>query len=530
MLLVLLTIGFPAWAQTKIPPPGTPAVRPPSAVCTMDIRDAEHYARKLMGEQRYSEAASYLTTELRALPQSMACFGLRLLLADAQISAAEFAGARRTLTEADLQALTRGQKKAVAARFARLERQSPPLGDQMSGTDSKDHASADSLPGDSASEQKLITNSFIDTDVRQVLTDLSNSSGVPIVWDPTIEGTISYDAKEQPLENVLKAVLMPLGFAYRFEGGTCYVGSATPKSPGFALVSGTAAVNMTNVDATEAISQLSEYFTPYVRAAKSTNAVCITAPTPILNRIKQDLHELDKPPMQILIEVLVCEFSEDALRKMGLDWALAKDASDNPAWQIGTNFTEIDDGQLGGVYHEMHQKLGKYTATLSASIQAMQSTGDAEIRANPRITTLNGRQAEISLTTDQYFVIQTGSGQYQYNTLQAVSSGIKLQILPYADDTDMLTLYVKPEVGDVVGVGAQGLPLINKRSASTSVRVKNGETFTVGGLNIKKQKNVRRGIPFLSDIPFLGYVFRYDERTVQNSEIVIFVTPHLLGR
>ena len=92
----------------------------------------------------------------------------------------------------------------------------------------------------------------------------------------------------------------------------------------------------------------------------------------------------------------------------------------------------------------------------------------------------------------------------------------------------MITVYVKPEVGDVIGEGREGLPEISKRSASTSVRVKDGETFTIGGLNIQEKRIRRRKIPLLGHIPILGYLFRYDEREVRDTEIVIFITPHIL--
>ena len=83
-------------------------------------------------------------------------------------------------------------------------------------------------------------------------------------------------------------------------------------------------------------------------------------------------------------------------------------------------------------------------------------------------------------------------------------------------------------MGDVTGRGANNLPEISTRSANTSVRVKDGETFTIGGLSLQQDKNVQKKIPFLGDIPFLGYIFRYDRKEVRDTEIVIFVTPHVL--
>ncbi len=479
-----------------------------------------------MHERRYAEAGAYLRTALQTLPGGESPFPLILLLADAQLTIGDRAAAQATLNEAEARAITEAQKKAVTVRFRRLS-ELPHVSAVADQAGTEDLSSEDSL----TQPQALVTNSFFETDLRQVLADLSSQTGVPIVWDAATQGLVTYEANKQPLEDVLKAILTPLGFSFRRDEGTYFVGSSSPKDPAFAMVSETRVVTLSNMDAEIAIGLLSDYFDPYVKADKTTNTVCITAPATIATRIEQDLKLLDKPPPQILIEVIVCELSKDALYKMGLDWSLTRTAGSNPSWSIGTNHTDIPNAAPSGSYTDIGYKIGKYTADLTASLEALESSGDAQIRAKPRITTLNGRTAEISLTRDQYFIIQTGSSQlYQYNTLQAVTSGIKLQITPYAAESGEITVYVKPEVGDVVGEGAQGLPEINKRAASTSVRVHDGETFTVGGLNIQRQKNIRRGIPFLSDIPFLGYLFRYSEHEAVDTEIIIFVTPYLLAR
>jgi len=109
-----------------------------------------------------------------------------------------------------------------------------------------------------------------------------------------------------------------------------------------------------------------------------------------------------------------------------------------------------------------------------------------------------------------------------------VTSGIKLEITPYASKDREITVEVKPEVGDVVGEGSEGLPEISVRSASTSVRVKDGETFTIGGLNLEMEKKIRKKLPLLGDLPLFGYLFRYDESQVSETEVIIFITPQIL--
>ncbi len=503
----------------------SPACAQSSPSVSFEEGQAERFTRSLLKDHRYAEAISYLQRELKTLPAGVARLNLLLLLADCQLDIADVDGAGATLTKAERLAVKSSAKEAVAERKRRLSKLQaflPP----------DDTLGFKQIPPDTTEVEKppeaFVSNSFFETDLRQVLTDISQETGVPILWDATVEGLVTYEAEDQPLEDVLKAILLPAGYTFSLQKGIYYVGSPKPDDPAFGLLSRTEVMTLSNIEAKEAVSLLSDYFKPFVKASNKANIVCITAPPATVERIRGDLTLLDQPPVQILIEVVFTEISTAALRKMGLDWWITRSAGKS-SFEIGTDHTDIPGAGLLGTYTELGLDIGKYTVDLAASLEMLVETGDAKIRANPRIATLNGRTAEISLITDQYFIIATSVSQYyQYNTLQSVSSGIKLEITPYASASGMITVYVKPEVGDVIGAGAEGLPEINKRAARTSVRVKDGETFTIGGLNIQKEKIRRKKVPLLGHIPLLGYLFRYDEREVSDTEIVIFITPHIL--
>lgn len=503
----------------------SPASAQGSASVSFEENQAERFTRSLLEDHRYAEAISYLQKRLETLPAGALRLNLLLLLVDCQLDIADLDGAGTTLTKTERLAVKSTEKDAVAERKKRLSE----LRALLPPEDTLDFQQ---IPADTTEVEKppeaFVTNSFFETDLRQVLTDLFQETGVPILWDATVQGLVTFEAEDQPLEDVLKAILLPAGYTFSLQKGVYYVGSPKPDDPAFGLLSRTEVMTLSNIEAKEAVSLLSDYFKPFVKASNVANIVCITAPPATAERIRGDLTLLDKPSVQILIDVVVTETSTHALRQMGLDWSLTSSAGKS-SWEIGTDHTDIPGAALLGTYAESALKIGKRSADLAASLEMLVETGEAKIRANPSISTLNGRKAEISLSKDQYFIIATSvSEYYQYNTLQSISSGIKLEIIPYASTSGMITVYVKPEVGDVIGAGAQGLPEINKRTASTSVRVKDGETFTIGGLNIQKEKIRRKKVPLLGHIPLLGYLFRYDEREVSDTEIIIFITPHIL--
>jgi type IV pilus assembly protein PilQ len=87
---------------------------------------------------------------------------------------------------------------------------------------------------------------------------------------------------------------------------------------------------------------------------------------------------------------------------------------------------------------------------------------------------------------------------------------------------------IKPEVSDVTGQGASDLPVVSKRNVDTKLRVRDGETITVGGLTLRTENVRSTGVPFLSRIPILGYLFKQEIVSVEEREIVVFITPRII--
>ena len=485
-------------------------------------------AEDFIHQGRFTEAIAILREGLPSAPHGAPRIRLLLLLSRACLDSGDLAGADQALGEArrlvDLKAVEPPWSEEVQA--LETERRAMPE-IAAAASDSSLVPAPESLSS-ALVPAPLITNSFFDTDIREVLKNLSMDAGIPIVWDASVEGTVTFEAKEQPLEEVLTAVLIPLGYSFCLRDGSYFVGSAKPDSPAFGILSQTEVVTLSNLLANEVLGLLSDGFKDYVKASPTTNMICITAPPTLLERIRSDVVALDAPQQLIVIEVIVTEIASQALRETGLDWSFSRPAGD-PSWEVTSGLSPAGVPTLLGNLADEGVKIAGHPVDVLAALRALVSSGKAEIRASPRIATLNGHTAQISLTRDQYFVIQTGGGvNYQYNTLQSVSSGIRLEITPFASANGEVTVLVKPEVGDVVGKGTNGLPEISRRTVSTSVRVHDGDTFTIGGLSLQQEKSVQRKVPILGSIPLLGYLFRYEQKETRESELVIFLTPHIL--
>jgi type IV pilus assembly protein PilQ len=380
----------------------------------------------------------------------------------------------------------------------------------------------------SIEEQPLITNVFYETELREALAAISEQSGINIIADQTVSGFVSLDLVDVPFEEVLRRILAPLGFTFRKMVGYYLVGGAYPDNPSFPLLSVTERIVPNYLKAKNVPELLSSFYEPFINVDAEANILAITASPEIIERIKEDLAVIDVPPRQVMIEALVTEFSKEARKSLGLDasWLGAREGRElSVIFPVG----DVLDSTLGVDYFRPDKEIKDWVGDFRVRLRALVQDGKVKIRANPRVATLEGQKATMMIGKEQYYVIYTGTtGYYAYGTLERIPVGVSLTIVPYISDKNEITVEIQPEVSDVVGTGATGLPVVSKRAVVTKVRVKDGETIVIGGLLQKNETEIRRKVPLLGDIPILGYLFSRTDRRVDEVETVIFITPHVL--
>ncbi len=446
-----------------------------------------------------------------------------------------------------LRGLGRLEDAKVAARLAKSWNDTPERADELrdnlddllrrlsSTSPAGVRATAASPPSVAAPDSTstvpdpLITNSFFETDIRQALQDLGIASGVPIIWDNSVEGIVTYEAKDVPLSAVIRDILYPAGYVYECRDGKYYIGSAGIDKPFFMSMSHAIRILLTNLKAEEAIMLLPETMRPYVSAASSANIVFVTAPRSLADQIASHLRAIDAPLPEVELEVIVVVFATKDIRALGID-ITAKSADAGNASVGGLiSSPAFGDAVLAVDYIRNALRIGGEKTDITASLKALEQAGIARIRATPRLRTLSGHTASLSTLKDQYFFITTEqpTQSFLYNRLETIRSGISLEMTPYVDTSGYVTVNVKPQVDDVVGRGANGLPEISRRTANTTVRVLDGETIAIGGLRVQETKETRTRVPILGRIPLLGLLFGSTSTEESESEIVIFITPRV---
>jgi len=365
----------------------------------------------------------------------------------------------------------------------------------------------------------LINNVFLETDIRSALQDVAQQAGVHIITDDSVRGTVSVDLKDVPLEATLKLLLMAGGYAYRKLDATTYlVGLCDPTSATFNLLSTTAVIPLRYIKASAVADLLlSDYYKDYVKVDSKSNMVVVTGSQAIVDRVVADLARIDSPRPQVRIDAVVADVQTDRAREFLSTWHISSGVP-NPE---NTRTLSFQDLTLG--YTSLHMR------EVLLAISALVTKGIASVRAQPSVTTVDGEQAQIFVGREEYFsILSGGNAVYPYFQLQSIKSGITLAVQPRVIGDDLITLQFSPEVSDVIARGGQGLPVVNRRSVITTVRVKDGETVVVGGLASEILRKQRSGVPVLGDLPLIGGLFSSTTSSNDKSEVVVMLTPHII--
>src|SRR5262249_13811205 len=232
----------------------------------------------------------------------------------------------------------------------------------------------------------------------------------------------------------------------------------------------------------------------------------------------------------------------EALRNLGIEWNAGVTNGQSSFWNNGgapTPALPLNDSsnpdQLGAVKHRtgiadpattITYGLFKNWGTLEAQLQLLEQNRKANIISNPRITTVDNREAKILVGQKIPLIIQDVAGN-PVSQLQTI--GIQLKVTPHLTQDKRIIMDLHPEVSDLSSQSTvQGGVIINTSEADTRVMVDDGQTAVIGGLIRTNEGTVRKGVPLLKDFPIIGNLFRSNSTIRQNRELIIFVTPRLV--
>ncbi len=171
-----------------------------------------------------------------------------------------------------------------------------------------------------------------------------------------------------------------------------------------------------------------------------------------------------------------------------------------------------------------------FPAGIGAVINALSTKGLAKVLAQPNLLVKTGERGEFRAVSEIPYQVVTTSGGQTATSIEFKEVGIKLNFNPELLENGMIRLRIDPaEVSSITGtLAVNGYPIIDKRSAKTSVELKDGESLIIAGLLSEEAINTMSKVPILGDIPILGALFRSTQKDIKEKELVFFITPKLM--
>ena len=355
----------------------------------------------------------------------------------------------------------------------------------------------------------------VNADAQLVFSRLGEETGLQIVVDDVVDRKITTNLANMRASDIVEHLVSAYGLSSLTQDGLFMVSEGIPKRPSTYLMSDIEAIPTKYVLAPNAKSLLPVFLQDHVKVNEEQNAVILSAPKDVLQKFREDLQQFDIPADQIAIDVLMVEFST------------------TEAEQFSAALSWISAGKGGSVDSTLGELTFQGTGTLEpqffAELQSMVESGKARVRACPSIATVSGQTASIFIGQERFVSVPIQSAS-RYAEENSIKAGVRLSMTPWTGGGGIIIVSLSPEVSVMSAPDpVTGLPALNTRSASATVRVRDGQTIVIGGLLQRESHALRTKIPLLGDLPILGNLFRSTRFEETMTNLVILVTPRILS-
>jgi len=428
-------------------------------------------------------------------------------------------------------------------------------GDKEPSSQSQQDTGTTTAPGN-------VTLDFKDADITNVLRILSYKSGVNIVAGKDVSGPITIRLTDVPWEKALDVILRTYGYTYEREGNIIRV-TTTENLAKEELATEVFSLNYARAkDVPEAIKDmLSDRGS--VKFDERANLVIVTDIPTNLYKIKKVIEKIDMMTKQVNIEAKIIETSLDKDDNLGIKWTTQVTAT-GAKRPITAPFVSEPTG--GNYYPRADESADAGSATgkfppgvgagfpmalpvnftfgtldftsFQAVLEVLKSRTNTKIISNPRITTLDNKEAKITVATTYNiptYERNDSTGNYEITGYEEKELGIILSVTPQINPEGYIVVKLEPEVSAfsawdtfTTAGGTIYAPRFTVRKASTEVMVKDGDTIVIGGLIKENEVDTVYKFPILGDIPVLSLLFKKKEKSVETTDLLFFITVNIV--
>ena len=396
-----------------------------------------------------------------------------------------------------------------------------------------------------------------------MLRSFAEISGLNMVIDPRVTGTVDVALRDVPWDQALDIILRANGLSYSVDGTIVRIApvavfAAENTAREQARIAAESAGHLTTLTRQLSYSRGEEIVAllkqtnilssrGQVSVDPRTNTLIITDLQDRLTGASDLITTIDVPQPQVEIEARIVQTTKNYARALGIQWGFNGIVS--PQLGNTTNLAFPNSGTLsgglgptaggagtatavnlpadGGVNSAIGLQLGSVNGAfgLDVALTALEESGNGRLLSSPKVSTLNNVAAEV--VQGVQIPIQTSTNNTV--TVSFRDASLSLRVTPQitAANTVIMQILIANESPDF-GNQVNGIPPINTQRANTTVLVLDGQTTVIGGIYTSSSTESRDSTPGLSSIPLLGWLFKRESITDQNTELLIFITPRII--
>ncbi len=421
-------------------------------------------------------------------------------------------------------------------------------------------------------EGQRVTLDFKDADIINVVRLIADTTGENIIAADDVRGKVTVKLRNVPWERALDVILKSRGYDKVRSGGIIRIATAeaiaAERERAIAARKAQEQVEDTVIkivpvnyaSASDIVAQIKPSLSTRgsVQVDSRTNSLIIEDVRSRINRIVEISTILDKQTPLVLIEARIVEATSNFEQEFGIQWGgtsqftrangnptglgfpsdvVVSGASDDPTvnptqgisspGRYAVNLPAPIGAGAGGGLGFIFGSAGS-DQLLQLRLSALESSGSGRIISSPRITTLDNKTAKIGQGVDIPITVVSAAGA---NT-RLIPANLELEVTPHVtnDGSIVMEIAASKNEPDFTNTGAFGDPSILRNFAETEILVADGETAVIGGIYTRSTAKRIQKVPFLGDIPIIGWLFRNERETDDRSELLVFITPRIVNR
>jgi len=415
--------------------------------------------------------------------------------------------------------------------------------------------------------------SLENADLRQVLQAMAKQSGLSIIIPDDVKGTVTARFENKTPEQAMRTILEDKGFSLVELDGVYRIKSkdSIAQEP-----TKTEIYQFVNASAKETKPTVEKLLTKSgnVQLDERSNTIVITDVPSNLAKVIPILKTLDTPTPQVIIETKLLETTQSPTLNMGVNWqslssyTVSAQGVQNltvaqstvgtttvlqttstttygnfvtPIGGTGATGIKLLKGLQQGINSTLFPVFGQLTAPqFQWTLSFLLSDTDTELLASPKVITADNKEAKIRIATQEpipNFTFNQQTASFVISGFEFKDVGNILTVTPHVNRDNFITLDVTPEVSTAaqngrtfaLPGGSVTIPLISIRTLTSRIMVRSGNTLALGGLLSSDSSRGYTKVPFFGDIPFLGELFRSRSFTKNKRNLLIFITPTVIG-